>query len=160
MDKIAKRYLISGAIGITAMLSALGIVLYKAGSKLTAADAQVQATPFAAALTLPTVPENKPEPPKSEAPPPAPAADLTNAFGAALGVDVKKSPAERGASSSAPAPSKPSADSLDLGSVKDRDARFGGHDLTPTGVHQVAGHDRAGKSGKPDEKMTFETQFK
>ena len=42
MDKLAKRYLITGAIGITSMLTALGTVLYKASEKINRADAVVK----------------------------------------------------------------------------------------------------------------------
>ena len=42
MHKLTKRYLISGAIGITSMLVALGVVLFKASDKVRRADAAVK----------------------------------------------------------------------------------------------------------------------
>ena len=58
MDKQAKRYLISGAIGITSMLTALGIVLFKASEKVDRADSVVRPAPI-------------PDASQSEAPPAA-----------------------------------------------------------------------------------------
>jgi len=42
MDKLAKRYLITGAIGIGAMVTTLGVVLFKASEKVSRADAVVR----------------------------------------------------------------------------------------------------------------------
>ena len=42
MDRLARRYLITGGIGIASMLTALGFVLYKASEKVSRADAVVK----------------------------------------------------------------------------------------------------------------------
>jgi hypothetical protein len=55
MDKLAKRYLITGAIGITSMFTALGIVLYKASEKINRADAVVKPA-FSVGAVEPAVP--------------------------------------------------------------------------------------------------------
>jgi hypothetical protein len=49
MDRLTKRYLITGVIGIVAMLTALGLVLFKASEKVNRADSAVRPTPSASA---------------------------------------------------------------------------------------------------------------
>jgi hypothetical protein len=44
MNRLARRYLITGAIGIGAMLTALGVVLFKASDKVSRADSAVKPT--------------------------------------------------------------------------------------------------------------------
>ena len=102
MTKVAKRYLIGGAVGIAALLTALGLFAFKAVEKLGPASTEAKPAPVAAALALTPKPESEEAAPKAEAPPSAPAADLANAFGAALGVEVKDAPKKSGASTSAP----------------------------------------------------------
>ena len=42
MNRLTRRYLITGAIGIGSMLAALGVVLVKASDKVARADAAVK----------------------------------------------------------------------------------------------------------------------
>jgi len=44
MDRLAKRYLITGIIGIAAMLAALAFVLFRASEKVRRADSVVRPT--------------------------------------------------------------------------------------------------------------------
>ena len=65
MDKLAKRFLISGAIGVTSMLTAFGIVAFRAGDKLRRADAVVIPTPVASTPALPSQAKSAPPAPSS-----------------------------------------------------------------------------------------------
>jgi len=150
-------------VAVAALLTALGVVAFRTASALSSGG-EVKPAPVAAVLALPAAPVQDVAPPKTEAPPSAPPADLANAFGAALGVEVKDSPRPRAGSPSTPnsspaAASPPSPDTIDLGSKKDREARLGGHEATSTGIRRLTGPERASKSGS-DDKLTFETQLK
>jgi hypothetical protein len=160
MSKLAKRAVIAGAALGLVLLAGIGIVAFKAAKTLTSSSSAQNAAAFSAQLSLPAplapreAPASAPEPAV-----PAPVADLANAFGAALGVDVKKSGVPRGAApNAASAPASSPADTLDLGPKKEREARFGGHDTDPAAIRVVGSQQR--EKAAAGEALTFETQLK
>src|SRR5688572_1644036 len=97
MSKLAKRALIASAVLGAVLLAGIGVVAFKAAKTLPSTNGARNAAPFTAQLSLPAplAPSDAPAAAPEPAVPP-PVADLANAFGAALGVDVKKSGAPRG----------------------------------------------------------------
>ena len=175
MDKLAKRAAVAVAVLIAVGVIGLGVGLTLIGAKLeqdTSKSKAADSRKLSAALTLPAA-----EPVAAPAPPPIPAPavveaakqDLASAFGAALGVEVKKNQPASASGSPSPAsnagpttkPVTASSDMLDLGaSASSRGAKLGNRDAKSLDVRQTGGEKaQLKKERDPSERLSFETDL-
>jgi hypothetical protein len=75
--------------------------------------------------------------------------------------EVAARPAEAPGETAAKPPSTSrKSDTINLGSITEREAKLGGHNISQTGVRKIVGRERDPAGAEPVGEMTFETQLK